>query len=157
MIERLDLIGRAAALEVQNAWKRAGKRARRIWRDPAKRDRVKAHLAFVLIFGFVVSSVDYLITGGPDWNPAGEAYAMEMRGPRSYAAPVRAEQTTLTATTEEEAALAEEVDYSFTTETLLGAPDTVFASTATVARPVAFEGKPGAEATPEAPPPSKAG
>ena len=153
MIERLDLIGRAAALEVQSGFKRASKRARRIWRDPAKRDRVKAHLAFVLIFGFVVSSVDYLITGGPDWNPAGEAYAMEMRGPRSYAAPVRAEPTALTATAEQEAAAVEAIDYSFTTETLLGGPDTVLANSA----PAPFEGKPGAENAPEAIIPSKTG
>lgn len=151
MIERLDLLGRAAALEVQNAFKRAGKRARRIWRDPAKRDRVKAHLAFLLIFGFVVSSVDYLITGGPDWNPAGEAYAMEMPGPRSYAAPVRAEPTNLVVTTEEEL-LVDEVDYSFTTETLLGGPDTVLATA-----PRAFEGKLGAAVAPEQPAPTKAG
>jgi len=153
MIERLDLIGRAAALEVQDAFKRVGKRARRIWRDPAKRDRVKAHLAFVLIFGFVVSSVDYLITGGPDWNPTGEAYAMEMPGPRNYAAPTRAEPTNLAATTEEQAALIEEIDYSFTAETLLGGPETVLANSA----PITFEGKPGAENAQQAIVPSKAG
>lgn len=123
----IDLLGRAAALEVQAAFKRAGKRARRIWRNPAKRDRVKAHLAFLLIFAFVVSSVDYLITGGPDWNPAGDAYAMEMTGPRSYATPVSAEPTALAAETEETELMAE-VDYSFTTETLLGGPDTILAA-----------------------------
>lgn len=135
MIEHLDLLGRAALLEVRNNWNRAGKRARRIWRDPAKRDRVKAHLVFALIFGFVISSTDYLITGGPEWNPAGEAYAMEMRQTRS-SAPVRAEPTTLTASDEELPAI-EDVDYSFTTETLLGGSDTVLASSA------AADGKPG--------------
>ncbi|HVK81942.1 MAG TPA: hypothetical protein VM915_15180, partial [Verrucomicrobiae bacterium] len=56
----------------------AAKRAHRIWQSPEKRDRVKMHLAFALIFAFVVSGADYVVTGGPEWNPGGEAYAMEM-------------------------------------------------------------------------------
>jgi hypothetical protein len=37
--------------------------------DPNARERASAAAAFALIFSFGMASLDYLITGGPDWNP----------------------------------------------------------------------------------------
>ncbi len=37
--------------------------------DPNARERASAAAAFALIFSFGLASLDYLITGGPDWNP----------------------------------------------------------------------------------------
>lgn len=38
-------------------------------RDPAGRDRVLAAGVFSAIFAVGMASADYVITGGPDWNP----------------------------------------------------------------------------------------
>lgn len=47
------------------------------------RERALACATFVAIFGVTIGSVDYLITGGPSWNPGGEAYAYEAPPPRA--------------------------------------------------------------------------
>jgi hypothetical protein len=41
--------------------------------DPAGRERVHATSVFALIFAFAVTSVDFLVTGGPEWSA--DAYA----------------------------------------------------------------------------------
>lgn len=109
---------------------RAAKRAQRIWQSPEKRDRVKMHLAFTLVFALLVTGTDYVVTGGPEWNPGGEAYAMEM--PQSQVSAdlvVRAGPLPpATQDKEEEWIELTPIDYSFTTETLLGGPDTVLAA-----------------------------
>lgn len=93
--------------------------------DPAAQDRALARTVFAAIFGFFVVSVDYLVTGGPDWNP-GAAPA-----PRAFAQD-RVEVSVFTpayATTPVlDVASVEPADYSFTNETLLGGPDVILAS-----------------------------
>lgn len=119
-------IGRIA----RNVFDRAAKRAQRIWQSDEKRDRVKMHLAFALVFGLLVTGTDYVITGGVEWNPGGEAYAMEMPQSRTQAdLVVRAGPLPpTTAAKDPEWIEIAPLDYSFTTETLLGGPDTVLAS-----------------------------
>lgn len=80
---------------------------------------------FAFIGLFAIGSVDAIITGGADFAP-GQAYAAEFRPTR--VTPVAQPAAEILAA-EEEAAAAEalksagEVDYSFTTEELLGAPE----------------------------------
>jgi hypothetical protein len=47
------------------------------WRNPALRDKAWASATFAAIFGLTLLGVDYVITGGPTWNPGGVAYAYE--------------------------------------------------------------------------------
>lgn len=122
MLKRFN-IGRAA----RNTIERAAKRAQRIWRSPEKRDRVKMHLAFALVFALLVTGTDYVITGGVEWNPGGEAFAMEMPQTAQSAEPVVRAGPLPPAAAEEEFVELAPIDYSFTTETLLGGPDTVLA------------------------------
>ena len=60
------------------------------WRDPARRDRVQAAATCAIIGAFTLASIDYLICGGMDWNPGGEAYAMEIAPPRTGSAALAA-------------------------------------------------------------------
>lgn len=53
------------------------------WRNPAVRERALACATFAAIFAATIGSVDYIITGGPSWNPGGEAYAYEAPRPRA--------------------------------------------------------------------------
>ncbi|MFO1016311.1 MAG: hypothetical protein U1E03_01865 [Hyphomonadaceae bacterium] len=126
MIERFASL-RDLPSKAHRAWRQTRAYALRTWRNPEKRERIKATTTFAFIAAFTVVSLDHLITGGTDWNPdGGQAYAMEVS--RSFAQPVApqvqtAELTSLApvlAETEEP----EPVDYSYTTETLLGGPDT---------------------------------
>lgn len=91
---------------------------------PAIRERALASAVFAGIFAFGIASIDYLITGGPDWNPGalGQAYAMEMTAPAPrLTAFVSAEPPSGEAPRLE--AVEEEVDYSIPTEVLLGGPE----------------------------------
>ena len=60
MAERFSILRRALAQCVDSL--RAA---------PAARERTLASAVFAGIFVFAAGSVDYLITGGPDWNPGG--------------------------------------------------------------------------------------
>jgi hypothetical protein len=60
MAERFFILWHALVRRV------AGARA-----TPAARERTLASAVFAGIFVFAAGSVDYLITGGPDWNPGG--------------------------------------------------------------------------------------
>lgn len=93
----------------------------RILGDSVVRERALASAVFAGIFAFGVVSLDYLITGGPDWNPGamGQAYAMEL-SPHHFAA---------TQTPADRSGsppplrpTVEEIDYSVPTEVLLGGP-----------------------------------
>jgi hypothetical protein len=94
----------------------------RFKRSPAQQDRAAMIASFAFIGLFAVGSVDAIITGRADFAP-GSAYAAEYH-------PARVEealQPTL-APAEEPAAedaakSAAAIDYSFTTETLLGGPE----------------------------------
>lgn len=125
MLERFASL-RDLPSKARRAWRQTRAYALRTWRNPQKRERIKATATFAFIAAFTVVSLDHLITGGTDWNPdGGQAYAMEIS--QSFAQPVApqvqtAELTSLApafAEVEETAP----VDYSYTTETLLGGPD----------------------------------
>ena len=53
----------------------------RVWAahrtNPAVRERTSALAAFGFIFAFGLFSFDYVITGGPDWNPGASAAPLE--------------------------------------------------------------------------------
>jgi hypothetical protein len=98
----------------------------RVRTDAAVRDRIACVSAFAFIFTFFVGSVDAIVTGAADWNPGAEAAEM----PRAYAQHVDYVLPAFSdaeAPPEEAQAIALE-DYSFTTETLLGGPDTGLAN-----------------------------
>jgi hypothetical protein len=57
------------------------------WRHPKVRDGAWASATFAAIFGFTLVGVDYIITGGPTWNPGGVAYAYETPTPRMRPTP----------------------------------------------------------------------
>lgn len=65
------------------AARRAAAYVSRLRTDAAARDRLAARATFAFIFLFAAASVDYLVTGGPDWSPGAEAQAAEL--PASYA------------------------------------------------------------------------
>jgi hypothetical protein len=45
--------------------------------NPAVRERASALTAFGFIFAFGLMSLDYVVTGGPDWNPGASAAPLE--------------------------------------------------------------------------------
>lgn len=99
------------------------------WRRAVHQERILATTTFALIFATTLTCVDFLITGAPDWNPGGEAYAMEPVR-RVAAAPVVDELKTPELVTLTAAAIERRVDYSYTDQVLLGGPDTEFVSSA---------------------------
>jgi hypothetical protein len=117
----------------------AGPRARtafrhaRVWlwrfkRSPEQRDRAAAMATFAFIGLFTLGSVDAIVTGGADFGPS-SAYAGEYSSPRVIApAPVSAPAVEIAAETEaQKTVAAEHIDYSFTTEELLGGPEPLLA------------------------------
>ncbi|UPT64367.1 MAG: hypothetical protein M0D54_07495 [Hyphomonadaceae bacterium JAD_PAG50586_4] len=129
MFERISL-PRKPLVRARAVARRLGRHARAFWAVPANRERSKASAVFAAIFAFTAVGVDYVVTGGPDWNPGGVAYAMEISQTQTRGdLVVRAGPLAPTQTTEEDAWIEIGlIDYSFTTETLLGGPDTVLAS-----------------------------
>lgn len=109
------------------AWRRLHRYYRTLRHDPAARDRAAAVSTFAFIFAFAVLSVDYVVTGGPDWNPDAEAAELPAAYTRvAVPPPPRLPH----AAPPERPAVVEpaEVDYSLTTEDLLGGPGTDLAS-----------------------------
>lgn len=101
------------------------------WRDDgAYRASAYGVAAFACIFAFTVASLDYLITGGPDWNPGAPAIMQEahaatiervtqLNPPRIEALEVMATMTP--------APLEEEVSFALlSADDLLGGPDDLF-------------------------------
>ncbi|MEZ5994787.1 MAG: hypothetical protein R3C25_03460 [Hyphomonadaceae bacterium] len=98
--------------------------------NPQARDRAMAFGAFAAIFAIGITSVDLLITGSADIEPA-QAYAMEVAQPRTIAPPtiLAAAPAPVTQPVAQLVALPlEEVDYSVAAEELLGGPDTMLAA-----------------------------
>ncbi len=94
----------------------------RFKRSPEQQDRAAKYATFAFIGFFAIGSVDAIVTGGADFAPH-SAYAAEYR-PASITTPAPA--SVLAAAelpTPEDALKAVEVDYSLTTETLLGGPE----------------------------------
>lgn len=98
----------------------------RFKRSPERQDRAAMFATFAFIAVFAVGSVDAIITGGADFTP-GTAYAAEYAAHRVTATtlPVPAAEllTTEEVTPEDALKSAGEIDYSFTTEVLLGGPE----------------------------------
>jgi hypothetical protein len=98
----------------------------RFKRSPEQQDRATMVATFAFIGVFAVGSVDAIVTGGADFGVA-SAYASEMpaatrivRPPPAVQVPVLVEVVEDVAPTK--AVADEHVDYSFTTEELLGGP-----------------------------------
>lgn len=133
----------------------------RFKRNPEQRDRAAMVATFAFIGLFAVGSVDAIVTGGADFGPH-SAYAAEYRPTLiAPAAPVTAAAEVELPATDDAALKATEVDYSFTTETLLGGPEAEFMATEEVAEPALLTAenskvditKPGATATVSEEPP----
>ena len=55
-------------------WRTLARRLAGLLATPAASERAFASAVFAGIFAFGALSVDYLITGGPDWNPGGAEF-----------------------------------------------------------------------------------
>jgi hypothetical protein len=96
----------------------------RFRRSPAQQDRAAMVATFAFIGLFALGSVDAIVTGGADFAP-GSAYAAEYHSTR-IAEPAPVAVAAEEAKAEEDAAktvMAANIDYSITTETLLGGPE----------------------------------
>lgn len=129
MFERISL-PRKPLVRARAVARHVQRQARAFWAVPANRERSKASAVFAAIFAFTAAGVDYVVTGGPDWNPGGVAYAMEINPTQTRGdLVVRAGPLAPTQNAEDDAWIEiAPIDYSFTTETLLGGPDTVLAA-----------------------------
>lgn len=99
----------------------------RLGHEPALRDRTLAQSVFAAIFAFALGGVDFVITGGPDWNPGAPAIANHAPARHvvavALATPIMEAPPTLV--TEEAETLGEA---TLPTEELLGGPDTMLAA-----------------------------
>ncbi|GAM98704.1 hypothetical protein U91I_02339 [alpha proteobacterium U9-1i] len=121
----LNAAAGAAAKGARGAWAVAV----RLKRDAAYRKNACAAAAIAASCAFTAFSIDYLITGGPDWNPAApvmvqEAHAATVERAPRIAAP-RLEAIDMIAMAP--AAAFEEADAlaTLTADDLLGGPDDV--------------------------------
>jgi len=117
---------RTALIYARLARRKGGQVYRAVRTDAAVRERIACVGAFAFIFTFFVGSVDAIVTGAADWNPGAEAAEM----PAAYTQLVdyTPPQFTDAEAPPEAGEASELVDYSFTTEVLLGGPETVLAS-----------------------------
>lgn len=115
-----------AATRMRFAWTAARGWVARLGTDHSLRERALAHATFAAIVAFGAVAFDRILTGGADWNAgAGQAYAMAPASPLGLVA-ADPRETPPIVVVEEEAPPADEivgVDFSFTTEVLLGGPD----------------------------------
>lgn len=133
MLDRVrDFIDRTPLLKKPHVFLKLA--ARRWRRDEALRERAAASGAFALIAMFALGSVDYLVTGGPDWNPGGEAQAAELPRAAPILAVERAPEPVVAPPPSLILVAAALPDWSVAAEDLLGGPEPAFAS-----EPAAFE------------------
>lgn len=106
------------------AFRRARAGLWRFKRNPAQQDRAAMFATFAFIGLFAVGSVDAIITGGADFAP-GSAYAAEYQSVRVQAPAPQTLAVAEEAKPEDamKTAATAELDYSFTTEILLGGPE----------------------------------
>ena len=105
---------------------RNGRRLYRRVRDDAPfRDRMACVSAFAFIFVFFAASVDYLITGGPDWNPGAEAGELPVAYVQRIA--VAPPEFPDAEAPPEQFQPIEFEDFAYSNESLLGGPETVLA------------------------------
>lgn len=95
----------------------------RFKRSPVQQDRAAKYAVFAFIAMFAVGSVDAIITGGADFTPV-SAYAAEY-SPAQITRTVAPAPAAVVVEPEEAKAVVKmaAVDYSFTTEVLLGGPE----------------------------------
>lgn len=119
-------LGAAAALTLQ----RGRAAAQRTW--PRIREHVKATATFAAIAAFGALSFDYLITGGPQWNPAAPVLDIITPAAAAERAPVSVPMQRIAFEPEVEFTpiVAEEFALTGPVEELLGGPDTVFVASA---------------------------
>ena len=115
---------------LHTAFRRARVGLWRFKRSPEQQDRATMVATFAFIGLFAVGSVDAIITGGADFTPR-SAYAAEYT-PTRVAQPQPAVVSAVEEPKAEETvktAAAANIDYSQTTETLLGGPELDLVST----------------------------
>lgn len=123
---------RKLAVAVLRRWRRVKSATRlaaeSVRANVAVRERALASAVFASIFAFGVLGMDYLITGGPDWNPGGaEAYAMEIPQPTFVTQrPRQATEDTTPPAPPQLTYVA--IDYSAADADLLGGPFDVYAT-----------------------------
>lgn len=93
----------------------------RFKRNPVQRDRAAMYATFAFIGLFAVGSVDSIVMGRADFTPQ-SAYAAEYRPGSITSAVPTVSVAAAEEVAPEEVVKAVEIDYSFTTETLLGGP-----------------------------------
>ena len=111
----------------RNAWRRARVSLWRFKRSPEQQDRATAAATFAFIGLFAITSVDAIVTGGADFVRGDDAYAMEFQAPAANARPQPALVPEAVDAPSADEPLVEEIDYSFTSEVLLGGPQTMLA------------------------------
>lgn len=111
---------------LRTAFRRARVALWRFKRSPEQRDRAAMYGTFAFIALFAVGSVDAIITGGADFAP-GSAYASEYTPTRvTMLVQPPTEIPEVASAPSEATKSAGDLDYSFTTETLLGGPEAEF-------------------------------
>ncbi|MBX3430126.1 MAG: hypothetical protein KF779_11160 [Hyphomonadaceae bacterium] len=109
---------------LRTAFRRARVALWRFKRSPKQQDRAAMYATFAFITLFAIGSVDAVVTGGADFAPH-SAYAAEYTPARvaTVSRPVEEPETVVEEVAPSESMkAAAEVDYSFTTEELLGGP-----------------------------------
>jgi len=115
-------MAREIGLRLHMAFRRTRAALWRFKRSPAQQDRAAMVATFAFIGLFAVGSVDAIITGGADFAP-GSAYAAEYHPQRVVQPEAAPAPVVEVASTEAASKAVAELDYSFTTETLLGGPE----------------------------------
>ncbi|ANP47415.1 hypothetical protein [Candidatus Viadribacter manganicus] len=113
----------------------------RFKRSPEQQDRAAMVATFAFIGLFAIGSVDAIIMGRADFAP-GSAYAAEYQPERMLTpAPARVVAPVDEAAVEEAVkSAASDIDYSFTTEVLLGGPPELEQATLPLVEEIATEG-----------------
>lgn len=129
----VDRHAREAAAAALKAWAHLVAAARRLASkvrcNAALREHALASATFAGILALGAVGLDYVITGGPDWNPGGaQAYAMEIASP-SFVPRSQPHATEAPNLMPPHRSLGfVEIDYSNATEDLLGGPYDVYAA-----------------------------
>lgn len=129
MTERMIALAKRAGAFVTAGARRARDAALRLKNDASYRKNACAAAALVVTAAVTVFSIDYLITGGPDWNPGAprivpEAHAATVERPAQVTA-LHIQSLDMMAMAPI-AALEEEVSFAtLSADDLLGGPDDV--------------------------------
>jgi hypothetical protein len=160
MTERMIALAKRAGAFVKAGARGVANVAVRLKNDSAYRKNACASAAIVAAAAFTVFSIDYLITGGPDWNPGAprivpEAHAATVEAPTQVTA-MHVQTLDIMAITPL-AALEEEVSFAtLSADDLLGAPEDVTEPTLQLAAyDVSIKGESAGYMLGETPRPSK--